>query len=349
MSGDTRIRFRAMMHGIRLFWAGIKADRNLISEYIEIQGNPNDLHIEHNGSLYEGKVIYLIDAVGEGYGFFAEIKTLLENLMFADQYGFIPCVRFGTKFTYYDESYDETTNAFEYYFMPIGENIFPEKACNLLHSKAEYGQSLDVVYNPNPDGSHLSEEFANRLAHMIDKYIHIKPSILEDFNFEFDRIRSGNQKIVGVHYRGGDYKCNYNQHPKSISISETDSLLEECFYEKNYDVAFLATDDVEAYEYFKGKYGDRIHSFDDVIRTNEETSVAFSSSNRDKHKYKLGLEVLRDMYLLSRCDGLICGLSQVTNVARLFKKARGEEYMYIQVIDKGINRNLKKFKISGKV
>ena len=56
------------------------------------------------------------------------------------------------------------------------------------------------------------------------------------------------------------------------------------------------------------------------------TEVAFEKSGRKKHKYRLGLEVLRDMHTLAMCDGLVVGISQVA------------------VCDKGINRNCREFR-----
>ena len=60
--------------------------------------------------------------------------------------------------------------------------------------------------------------------------------------------------------------------------------------------------------------------------------------DRPLHYYKLGLEVLRDVYTLASCDGLICGLSHVSCAARYIKSAKGEMFEDIKILDSGMNK-----------
>ena len=57
----------------------------------------------------------------------------------------------------------------------------------------------------------------------------------------------------------------------------------------------------------------------------------------------MGYEVLRDMYALAACDGLVAGLSQVVNCARIVKESSGEEYDTLCIINNGINISGKQF------
>ena len=68
-------------------------------------------------------------------------------------------------------------------------------------------------------------------------------------------------------------------------------------------------------------------------------SVAFSKSNEENYKYRLGYEVLRDSYTLARCDGLIAGYSQVSVFSRINRASQKKGFSYCQIIDKGVNRN----------
>ena len=40
---------------------------------------------------------------------------------------------------------------------------------------------------------------------------------------------------------------------------------------------------------------------------------------REQDKYLLGKEILRDVYMLGKCDGLVAGLSSIPIIARAFK------------------------------
>lgn len=90
---------------------------------------------------------------------------------------------------------------------------------------------------------------------------------------------------------------------------------------------------------FENKYGEKLCYYKDVERGSTNKSVAFCKNNREQHKYLLGLEVIRDMYTLSKCDSLIAGVSQVPICAQINKISRGEKYEVVKIIDKGINRN----------
>ena len=343
MNYHTRVRLRAIYHSIKLCVAGLAGNEAKIGAYIEIHGNPDVMRMKHMGNQYNGHVIYEIQEAGRGYGFFAEFKTLLENLIFAEKYGFIPCVRYGRNYAYYDEAITDISNPFEYYFEPIGGEIETEKALNVLISKPEYGQSFEFIDDENADGYHFSDNMTSRLAEMLGKYVRIKPDILNRFEQEFNDL-IGSQKALGIHYRGTDFKVGYDHHPKQVELQQTSYEVDKAIKERGYTKIFLATDDETALEYFNAKYGDIISSCTDVKRSSGNKSVAFSESDRKAHKYKLGLEVLRDAYFLSKCDGVICGVSQVPFAARLFKQSRGEKYSYCNIIDNGINKNLKSFK-----
>ena len=102
---------------------------------------------------------------------------------------------------------------------------------------------------------------------------------------------------------------------------------------------FLATDDMNILKEFVTKYEDNVIYYSDVIRSDDMRSVAFYENNRDKNNYKLGLEVIRDMYTLSCCDGLVAGISQVAICAQINKLARKEFYEDIMIINKGIYKN----------
>ena len=76
----------------------------------------------------------------------------------------------------------------------------------------------------------------------------------------------------------------------------------------------------------------------------DDESVAYSKSSRENHHYLLGLEALRDQYTLSACDGMVCGLSNLSITARLFKRGIfKEEYKDLVILDKGTNQNNKAF------
>lgn len=112
---------------------------------------------------------------------------------------------------------------------------------------------------------------------------------------------------------------------------------------KAFQKIFLATDEKSAVERFEKEFPGKVFYFQDVYRGEGNTSIAFSQSDRPNHHYRLGYEVLRDMYALAFCDGLVAGLSQVVNCARIVKESSGEEYDTLCIINNGINISGKQF------
>ncbi|WP_155832619.1 O-fucosyltransferase family protein [Butyrivibrio sp. AE3006] len=320
-----------------------------IGEYIPIHGNPDELHMEHRGDKHFGEVIYEIKEAGRGYGFFAEFKTLIENLAFADDYGFIPCVRYGQDYLYFEPS-RLNENPFEYYFEPIGKEVAVDKAKNVIVSKPEYGQWIEFL--EGVDGYHLTEKMIGRFTEIIKKYIRMKSDIQNDFDCNFEILKEkskiANKKILGVHYRGTDFNAGYDKHPKNQKLDEIIKIVKETLDTTDMQGVFLATDDERALLAFQKEIGDKLSYCEDIMRSDGNVSIAFSEDNRSEHKYRLGLEVLRDAYFLSKCDGLICGVSQVATASQLLKYSRDEKFEFLYIFDLGMNNNLKKFNSKNK-
>ncbi len=344
MNFITRVRLRALLHGAKLVIAGITGNIDTISKYIPVAGKTDILNVYHFGNEYKGKVFFVINEAGEGNGFFAEFKLLLDYLIYSDKSGFIPCVRYGKKYLYFDEDVVETDNPYEYYFEPIGKDIDLNSACNIVTCNQTIGYGVEYGNEKYNDMYHINEDLANEMAEVIRKYVVIKKEIKNELDeFYYNTIRKDSDRVLGVHYRGTDFKAGYKNHPTNVTLGQLKQAIEECLSSNNFDKVFLATDDGQAYDELKNVFGEKIVGCDDVVRSYDKVSVAFSNNSRPLHHYKLGKEVLKDMYLLSMCDGLICGLSQVSSVAHLFKMSRGKEYEYYKVIDNGINSSGKLF------
>lgn len=311
--------------------------REYIHEHVYLEMNPDILKIYHLGEENKGRVVYSIREIGEGWGFFAEFNSLLEELLYADRLGFQPCVEYGEKYLYYEkDGVQGKKNAFEYYFEPIGDIGLTEASCNVVYNRACCREYIEKLYGL--DRYVTPERLEEELAGMLRKYVFIKKPLVDTFEKQCQNMFPAG-KVLGVHYRGTDYKVGYNLHPIQVRLEQTIENIKEALQQFSYEYIFLATDEKGIYEKLKEEFGGNVYWYDDVYRGETNESIAFSHSNREQHHYKLGLEVLRDVYTLSKCDGLIAGLSQVSRAAQLFKKSRNESYNFLKIIDNGINSN----------
>ncbi len=284
-----------------------------------------------------GSLIYHIFMEESRSGFFADHNRLLAYLYFADQYQLTPVVEYTEKFCYAEENaVNGTTNPFEYYFrQPMGIGLEALKEEGLAVRSRKENTSLANQLNDKIGGYTRSEKYMREMARISAKYIRLQDSVGKYISSEISNLIKG-RKALGVHVRGTDFRRNYNGHPIAIKPEE---YLDETrkIVGNGYDSIFLATDDSSAVELFREVFGDKLLYYPDVVRSEGDETVMKSVVKRENHHYKLGLEVLRDMYTLAACEGLIAGLSQVSYAARIQKMSVGKEWQDLRILDKGIN------------
>ncbi len=303
--------------------------------------NPNFFRINSYGEQYQGEIIYNINEYGSAVGFFAEFLYLLIRLYFATQRGFVPYVKWGKDFLYYEESDRKTEdNAFLYYFQPVSEVLGIENAAHVLNATKYHIHAVQDELNTH--GYKISSEYMDALSGMIKKYIRYNEDTLAYLERGYERL-IGDKKALAVHFRGTDYRKEYNDHPVFITIQKEIDVVKDILTRRNYDVIFLATDEQDAVDIFKCEFGSKVRVFEDTWRANAGETVHYSLSDRDNHHYLLGLEVLRDQYMLTRCNGLVCGISNVTIAARMMRKAWYDDYDDLIIISEELCHNNRNF------
>ena len=302
--------------------------------------NPEYLEFHTFGDEYQGQTIYLVDEQGYGMGFFAELGVTLIKLYFADSRGFTPYVYWGERYLYYEpDGVEGQKNAFLFYFEPVSEVHDIRNASHVVYSDITHYEQVKQIYHAV--SYDVSEDYINAMARMMKKYIQYKDSVKTYLEQEYDKIFDGGQKILGVHFRGTDFRKQYNNHPVAVRIEQEIEKVKELLEKSGYEQIFLATDENAAVQKFMQAFGDKVKIYEDTFRDNGgDDSIAFSNCGREHHKYKLGLEVLRDEYTLTRCEGLVCGYSNVTFIARIMRRSwYDHDFQDFVLIDNGINHN----------
>lgn len=300
------------------------------------------------GGLHKDKNIYFIHHGNKNRGLFAQVNELLKYLAYADRFGFRPVVVWDSSLPYTEkEPIRGTKNPFEYYFIqPSGistEDVY--QSYNVFFAKdVHVAQSfLNREITNGENGYGMSEKYIEKLSEYVKKYIRLNLFTEEYLNTNISRMIDS-KKTIGVHIRGTDYNNHYNNHPVNVSIEEYLTSIDELLQNGEYQQIFLATDDSRILQQFKDRYDRNLLCYyKDVVRADINQSVAFSKNARTNHKYLLGLEVLRDMYTLVACDTLVAGISQVSLMARVFRKSTGSDYRQKIILDKGYYRNHNNF------
>jgi hypothetical protein len=311
---------------------------------LELDTNPYLVEFKKLGDKLPEKNVLIIKNDDSGHGFFAEYRMTLNYIAFADRYHFEPYVLYDKSYRYAETGHIlGTDNPFEYYYEQPSKLAKSDvlEAHNVVFARNAHGDMAESL-NEKCCSYEISEEYISYMADITQKYIRLNATTKRYLENEIQKIL-GNTKVLGIHYRGTDFKQNYNNHPVAVTVEKEIEIAKDLLQKYSFDKVFLATDDMQAIQRFSEAFGDKLVYYDDVYRGSNDVSVAFSNDSRENHHYHLGLEVLRDMYTLAACDGLIAGMSQVSNIARITKRATGHDYQVVNIINQGINSNNKKF------
>lgn len=320
-------------------------------DYCKTVSERNDMALicKSYGELHKDKNLYFIYHGQEVNGFFVQMRELLKYLAYADRFGFVPVILWSSSLPYAEkESVFGTTNPFEYYFQqPSGISVSEmRESYNVFQAKKIHIENsfLNREITGGENGYWISEEYILKLSGYVQKYIRFNLKTTKFINENISKIIC-DRRTVGVHIRGTDYNNHYNNHPVVIPVEEYFEAIDKLVQENGYEQIFLATDDIRLLERFSERYGVKLKYYCDTVRGDQDQSVAFSNNSRENHRYLLGLEVLRDMYTLACCDSLISGVSQVSLMARIFKKSSGSDYMDKIILDRGYYKNDNNFVI----
>jgi len=204
-------------------------------------------------------------------------------------------VDFGKRGLYYDP--DQGTNFWSYYFEPISICSDPSALPKYIQDKRIYGNAHckdGHASNFCVAGACLSRR---RAFELIQKYIKIKPTILEKVG-SFATENFNDKYVIGVHYRGTDKELEVSR----VSYEEVVQILELHIQKlKNQEyVIFIATDEDAFLQHMLNRYTKKI-VYAATLHSNDGVPLHFKNRNN----YQKGEEALIDCLLLSKCNHLI--------------------------------------------
>lgn len=297
--------------------------------------DPHCVYIEKLGKRNPHRMIYVFKETEAIGGFFAEHRRTLLGLYYADRLNMTPVVYYGDDYRYHeDEPVNGATNGFEYYFKQtsdvsyeealVSQNVVFFAPCHLkIDDSVEFS-----FYQPSMEELRISAE-------MQKKYICLRPELEKKIMGDINTLLKG-KKTIGIHVRGTDFRLGLKNHPIPVDVVQHLENVRYAFEKCGFEQAFIATDEEKTILAAKEMFGDRVVFYNDVFRSNEETAAQYMEVDRRLHKYRMGVEVLRDMMTLAMCDALTAGLSQVSICARITKMSWGQDYEFYRVINNGL-------------
>lgn len=189
-------------------------------------------------------------------------------------------------------------------------------------------ENIRYFNNTEICGFILDFEMRKYLKFLIDKYLIIKPHILE-------KIKSfGDKKVLGVHIRQTDLHTSDedNKLDKPIDISVYIKEIEKNI--SDYDMLYLMSDNIESIKEIKKHFKKiEIYTNNVTISKNKKDKPVFRDITDDK--YKLGEDIIIETEMLSKCSKIIITNSNISS----FVLANNPTIKF-QYLDLNINNEL---------
>ena len=273
----------------------------------------------------EGPVYYIVRRTlgWGGTGFFSNYFYALTHIAYGREKGWIPVVDMQNYATPYSENHpvNGTRNAWEYYF---GQPVDTRTAYRSGRFVLSDGLNRKIEWHPfreTDDTVELQTDTSRRLKDLVRDYAMIRPDILSGFE-DWERGHFEGKRILGVHWRGTDKRDPPPGHRPTPDLSALTTAVRDMCERHRPDAIFLASDENGIREAVETAVPVPVLTAEaHRLQAGDARGLHTSSEHgvRPNHRYLLGLEVLRDAWLLSRCDWLIHGHSNVTNAALFFR------------------------------
>lgn len=208
-------------------------------------------------------------------------------------------IDFGKGGLYFDPKRENGENWWEYYFEPM------KAEGSAFQEPMKQSEFADIVYETE---AKLSRKEAHEL---IQKYIRIRPEILEEVNAFVDQHFTNQGRIIGIHYRGTDKSSEAARISYQTVFERIDHLLNGVQKIEKYKI-FVATDEEAFVEAIQKRYPGKIVC-SNAERSRDGKPLHFS----DQDKYQMGRSALVDMLLLSRTTDLLRTSSNLSFFATL--------------------------------
>ncbi len=252
-----------------------------------------------------------------GQGFFCALGIVTNNLIYYEQDG-IKSVHIDWTNQFFPYKDGPNENGWDLYFEPITidpDSINPDEHVYQVDTSFnhELHDQICVAQWLRYDDYLPYRQFVHE---KINKYIHIKPHILDKVELFYQQ-HMQDHLCIGVHVRyatAHQGEAPGGHPPLMAYCKEIDTLL-NAHKDRNIKI-FLATDSHTVINYFKGRYGTLL-VYIDTHRSKDKEDHNPIYGNREywlnhpaqwhkiKAGYKGGLGALMDCLLLSKCEYLI--------------------------------------------
>jgi len=269
------------------------------------------------------------------------LSLVITNIIYARKLGYIPVVDLlNVESQYHDKVKVGVENAWEYYFLqPSNYNLQDiSNSKNVIISIGESGNKKIInkrniankIYLFDKENINVILEYKKYYK----EYIKFIPEIKEKFENDYIKILKNKGRVLGVIGRGTDF---ISKKPKNHRVIPEPSVLLnkviEIYKQEKFDYIYLATEDNDIFKLFKDEFSDKMLDNEQkrISQSDIENHYRLSDAEFDygeRQKYKLGIDYLSSINLLSKCSGICGGVTSATAIAYIMSNGYEFEYFF---------------------
>ncbi len=326
---------------LRALWILAKNVNNkmFIRRLSQYDADVQTVYYEKYGENNIGKTFGLITDEGKS-GFFAVFNRTLMQLYYCYINNLIPIVKWSEDWMYSEKTpINNTKNPWEYYFNRCTEYSTEDiKTANRIAIVNERLANA-IMRDLGGNGYLYSKRLMEAMAASLRKWVRLNESTKLRINGDIPKFIF-NEKTLGVHIRGGGMLLGAYAHPRVPTIEEYIEAIKDIYNAGSYKIIFVATDDNRALKSLISAFGSEIIVYyKDVARVEGQYDNYMINNDREYNNFLNGYEVLRDVYTLAACDGILSGLSQVSIAARVIRMSEMKRFSDDILFDKGLHTN----------
>jgi hypothetical protein len=283
------------------------------------------------------KIFYIIAWENMNTGLFYRVLNNLRHIAYAIEHKYIPVIdmqNFNNQ--YLDNGALGKENSWEYYFeQPMGYTLNDiSQSKNILVSYNSHLIPRSIKYSRMDIGMAISndEEKLSYFRNLFNLYIRPNTATEKYLIFDYNKIFRDKERVLGVLCRGTDYVIKRpKNHPIQPDPEDVIKKAELVMRERSCSYLYLATEDENIYNLFKIYFGDRLlvnsQNRFDPSDLKDVQDLSQIHHERDRDKYRLGLEYYSSINLLSKCTCFIGGKTGGT--IGVYCMTKGFEYDYV--------------------
>lgn len=252
---------------------------------------------------------YIIRRESPVEGIFSQVNYVMAHCEYAERHGWIPIVDMkNTPSILWDGREKKgNRNLWElYYKQPMGlglEDVRFSRNIILGHGiRWEYPENITFLLHLDVSNKDMLTKW-NRIYR---KYIMLQPRIEEVCRLKLEEFFPKGSKILGAFCRIGIYnekkRGGVKNYPNQISAEEMVEHIKENMAGK-YEYCFLSTDDAESLKFMRSRLGDSV-----IFLDREKRGGSFKDKTKEEI-FQDNIEYIIEIFLLSRCDGIMGSLS----------------------------------------